>query len=106
MKREWQTTRGLDGHQRHVQQASPPPIGPQADHQAPDLPATVLYLEWLGGETSRKVLDSERKEHVLTDAVVQSHYKVVSGPQAKELIEAHWAKDAAEPQAPVRKSDA
>ena len=69
----------------------------------PDLPAAVLYVEWLGGEMSRKVVDAEGKEHVLTDATMQSHYKLVSGPSAKELIEAHWAKLAAEPQAPARK---
>ena len=54
------------------------------------LPSPVLYMEWLTGESRRKVLDVDGKEHLLTDLVVQSNYKLVTGAQAKELIAKHW----------------
>lgn len=68
-----------------------------------ELPEAVLYVEWLSGEARRRVLDAERKEHVLTDDVVQSNYKLVSNAVAKKLIESHWKADVGEPQKPVRK---
>ena len=55
-----------------------------------DLPSPVLYMEWLAGESKRRVLDTAGKEHLLTDNVVQSNYKLMTGAQAKELIEQHW----------------
>lgn len=55
-----------------------------------ELPSPVLYMEWLAGEARRKVLDTDGKEHVLSDLVVQSNYKLVTGAQAKELIAKHW----------------
>jgi hypothetical protein len=68
-----------------------------------ELPEAVLYLEWLSGESRRRCLDAERKEHLLTDDVVQSNYKLVSGGQAKKLIASHWTEDVGAPQKPVRK---
>ena len=67
-----------------------------------ELPEVVLYLEWLGGEARRRVLDAEGGEHVLTDDVVQSNYKLVSNAQAKKLIATHWKGDVAAKQQPVR----
>ena len=55
-----------------------------------DLPTPVLYVEWLSGEMRRKVLDTTGKEHLLTDKVLQSSYKLVTGAQAKDLIAEHW----------------
>ena len=69
-----------------------------------ELPEAVLYLEWLGGETSRKVMDPEGTEQVLTDHVLESNYKLVSNAEAKKLIAAHWSKQVAKPQEPVRKA--
>lgn len=60
-----------------------------------DLPSPVLYVEWLSGENKRRVLDTAGTEHRITDAVLQSNYKLVTGGQAKELIAEHWAKQAA-----------
>lgn len=55
-----------------------------------DLPALVLYLETVSGQPKRRVLDSEGKEHVIDESVLQSQYRLVSGGQAKELIDKHW----------------
>jgi hypothetical protein len=55
-------------------------------------PSPILYLEWLSGVGKRRVMDTEGTEHELTDAVVQSNYKLIPGSQAKELIAEHWAK--------------
>lgn len=66
-----------------------------------DLPGAVLYLEWIGGEAKRKVLDTDGNEHTLADVVLQSNYKVVNRPQAKELIAKHWAEAAAPKQTPT-----
>lgn len=68
-----------------------------------ELPEAVLYVEWLGGEARRRVLDTDRKEHLLTDDIVQSNYKLVSNAEAKKLIASHWKEDVATPQQPVRK---
>lgn len=68
-----------------------------------ELPEAVLYVEWLSGEARRRLLDAERKEHVLADDVVQSNYKLVNNAQAKKLIASHWKEDVAAPQKPVRK---
>lgn len=68
-----------------------------------ELPEAVLYVEWLSGEARRKVLDAEGGEHLLTDDVVQSNYKLVSNAQAKKLIDAHWKDHVVAPQPPVRK---
>ena len=67
-----------------------------------ELLEAVLYLEWLGGEAKRRVLDAARQEHVLTDDVIQSNYKLVSNTEAKKLIAAHWQADMGEPKKPVR----
>ena len=68
-----------------------------------ELPEAVLYVEWLSGEARRRLLDAERTEHVLTDDVIQSNYKLVSNAQAKKLIASHWQADVGEPQKPMRK---
>lgn len=57
-----------------------------------DLPSPILYMEWLSGEAKRRVLDTAGKEHLLTDNVLQSNYKLVTGSQAKTLIDEHWPK--------------
>ena len=62
-----------------------------------DLPALALYVETVAGQTKRKVLDTEGKEHVIDETLLQSQYKVVTGPQAKELIDQHWPKAKEEP---------
>ncbi|MBI5511066.1 MAG: hypothetical protein HY903_20075 [Deltaproteobacteria bacterium] len=67
-----------------------------------DLPEAALYVEWLGGEMSRKVLDAEHKEHVVTDQILLSNYKIAGGPEAEKLIATHWKKDQPKKQAPVR----
>lgn len=66
-----------------------------------ELPTAVLYLEWVGGEAKRKLLDPEGNEHTLSDTVIQSNYKVASKSQAKALIEKHWAEAVAPKQTPV-----
>jgi hypothetical protein len=58
----------------------------------PDLPSLVLYLETVSGQPKRRVLDAEGKEHLLDESVLQSQYKLVTGAQAKELIDKHWPK--------------
>lgn len=57
----------------------------------PELPDLVLYTEWLAGEAKRKVRDTRGLEHAIADGVLASSYRLVTGSQAKELIEAHWA---------------
>jgi hypothetical protein len=58
-----------------------------------DLPETALYVEWLGGQMSRKLLDAEHKEHILSDDLLLSNYKIAGGPEAEKLIVEHWKKD-------------
>lgn len=70
-----------------------------------DLPEAVLYLEWIGGEGARKLLDPEGKEHVLPDAVVESNYKSASKAEGKKLIEKYWKQQAAKKQEPIRKAE-
>lgn len=55
-----------------------------------NLPSPVLYIEWLSGESKRRVKDAEGNSHDLTDKVVQSHYRTITKVQAKELLQAHW----------------
>ena len=43
-----------------------------------DLPEAVLYLEWLGGEMSRKVMDPEGNKQVITDHLLESNFKLVN----------------------------
>jgi hypothetical protein len=64
-----------------------------------DLPQVVLYVEGVAGQPRRKVLDTEGKEHIIDDSVLQSQYKLVTGSQGKELIEQHWphAREAQKP---------
>jgi len=62
-----------------------------------DLPALALYVETVAGQPKRKVLDTDGKEHVLDETLLQSQYKLVTGPQAKELIDQHWPKAKEEP---------
>lgn len=73
---------------------------------SPELPPAVLYLEWLNVEGKRKVLDPEGNEHVLTDKVLMSNFKIVSKTEANKLIEAHWKDQIAKVQEPARKADA
>ncbi len=68
-----------------------------------DLPPAVLYLEWLSGENSRRVMGPDGQAHVFTDDLLQSHFKLVSNTEAQRLIEAHWQKEIAPTQEPVRK---
>lgn len=56
-----------------------------------DLPALALYMEALSGEMKRRVLDEQGGEHLITDKMIQSYYRVLPGSQAKELIAQHWA---------------
>jgi hypothetical protein len=56
-----------------------------------DLPEELLYADWLGGEGSRKMIDLQGNEHVITDKVLQSNYKLATGAYAKKLIKEHWA---------------
>ena len=56
-----------------------------------DLPREALYIEWLAGEGKRKVLDTRGKEHLITDKVLQSNFKLATGADAKKLIATHWA---------------
>ena len=58
-----------------------------------DLPEAALYVEWLGGEMSRKLLDATHKEHVVSDQDLLSNYKIAGGPEAEKLITEHWKKD-------------
>jgi hypothetical protein len=60
--------------------------------QGAELPALVLYMEWLAGESKRRVLDIEGKEHRIPDRIIESSYRLVTGGQAQELIEKHWPK--------------
>ena len=56
-----------------------------------ELPAQLLYVDWLSGEGKRKLLDLEGTEHCITDKVLQSNYKMATGAAAKKLIKEHWA---------------
>lgn len=67
-----------------------------------DLPEVVLYLDWIGGESKRRVMASDGSEHIFADAVIESNYKSASKQEAKKLIEAHWKAEIAKPQEPVR----
>jgi hypothetical protein len=57
------------------------------------LPSPVLYMEWLSGEM----------KHLLLDATLQSNYKLLTGPQAKELLAKHWPQMQATPALPAAK---
>ena len=56
-----------------------------------ELPTQLLYVDWLAGEGKRKLVDMQGAEHVLTDKVLQSNYKLSTGAAAKALIKEHWA---------------
>ena len=56
-----------------------------------ELPREALYVEWLAGEGKRKLLDTRGKEHIITDKLLQSNYRLATGSDAKKLIAAHWA---------------
>tara|TARA_Y100001934_G_C12364257_1_gene782530 strand:+ start:1752 stop:2024 length:273 start_codon:yes stop_codon:yes gene_type:complete len=56
-----------------------------------ELPTELLYIDWLSGESKRKLLDVAGNEHVLTDKILQSNYKLSTGAAAKALIKEHWA---------------
>ena len=56
-----------------------------------ELPAELLYVHGLTGEGKRKLLDIESKEHILSDKLLQSAYKMSSGAVAKTRIKEHWA---------------
>lgn len=60
--------------------------------QGNELPSMVLYMEWLAGESKRRVLDVEGKEHRIPDRIIESSYKLMTGAQAQEAIEKHWPK--------------
>ena len=55
-----------------------------------ELPELVLYLETVAGQPKRRVLDTEGKEHLLDETILQSHYKLITWSQAKELLPKHW----------------
>lgn len=61
-----------------------------------DLPAVVLYLGPLAGQMKQKVMTPEGGEQELTDGVLASYYKLVTGSKGKELLEEHWPAVAAE----------
>jgi hypothetical protein len=67
------------------------------------LPSPVLYMEWLSGEMKRRVLDVKGVDHLLLDATLQSNYKLLTGPQAKELLAKHWPQMQATPALPAAK---
>lgn len=73
------------------------------------LPELMLYVESRGGEMKRLYLDTSGEEHLLSDLVVQSHYKFATGAQAKELMSKHWADQTAKtpptPAPPPSKED-
>jgi len=55
-----------------------------------DLPPVVLYLGPLVGQMKRKVMTPEGAEQEITDKVLSSYYRLVTGPQGKELLSSHW----------------
>jgi len=59
-----------------------------------ELPAELLYVEWLVNEGKRKLLDHGGDEHVIADKLLQSNYKIATGAAAKKLIKEHWPKPA------------
>ena len=67
--------------------------------KGPQLPELMLYVEWRAGEMKRLYLDAQGEEHLLSDVVVQSHYRFATGTQAKELLGKHWADQAAKKEA-------
>lgn len=67
-----------------------------------ELPEAALYLEWLGGEMSRKVVDTAKKEHILSDQLLLSNYKIASSAEAEKLIAEHWKTEQPKKQATVR----
>jgi len=56
-----------------------------------ELPTQLLYVDWISGEGKRKLLDLEGNEHVITDKLLQSNYKLTTGASAKKLIKDNWA---------------
>ncbi len=70
-----------------------------------DLPETALYVEWLGGEMSRKLLDAAHKEHVVSDQDLLSNFKIASGPEAEKLIAEHWKTDQPKKVAQAHRTD-
>ena len=56
-----------------------------------DLPQYVLYLGELVGQNQRRVVGPTGEEKVLTDKIVESNYKLVSGPEAEALVQEHWS---------------
>lgn len=58
-------------------------------------------MEWLAGEGKRRVLDTRGKEHLITDKVLQSNFKLATGADAKKLIAAHWPKVEEEASSPA-----
>ena len=63
-----------------------------------ELPADLLYIEWLAGEGKRKLMDIAGKEHVIADKLLESNYKLSTGSTAKKLIKEHWLAAKATPQ--------
>ena len=57
-----------------------------------ELPAIVLYMESVPAQHKVRVLDTDGQEHLLDETVLQSHFKLVTWGQAKELLAAHWPK--------------
>jgi len=55
-----------------------------------ELPALVLYVEWLSGERRGASSTRPARRTSWTDRVVQSHYRLVTGAQAREHIAKHW----------------
>jgi hypothetical protein len=58
--------------------------------QGGELPRLVLYMEWLAGESRRRVIDTDGQEHRIPDRIIESSYKLVTGGQAEELLHEHW----------------
>ena len=57
----------------------------------PELPPYVLYLGELVGQNQRRVIGTTGEEKVLPDKIVESNYKLVSGPEAEALLQEHWS---------------
>ncbi|MED5465109.1 MAG: hypothetical protein VX699_10670 [Myxococcota bacterium] len=64
-----------------------------------ELPVAVLYVRSFMGEGKHQVLDATSAEHVITDKLLESNYKMATGAAAKKLIKEHWAEARPQPDA-------
>ena len=64
-----------------------------------ELPVAALYVRTLVGEGKHQVLDAGSAEHLITDKLLESNYKMATGATAKKLIKEHWANAKPQPDA-------